>query len=537
MRVTCERCLRRYEVPDGTVQGRKIRARCKCGARVVLRGPNAEDSSPHSSPDSSAAKRPVRWFVDITSWEPIAMEADQLVRAFEAGRIDAETLVWRKGMPDWRRLREVEELAQRLLADADGHAPAAARNEVSLPSPPRPSRSRNAPTRSELPQPSAATGTAPGREGTEKPGPATLRGFRVADLGDEAPVQGAASPFQPRRTGTPAMGTRVARAALGSRRSDEALRVRARDVPASDETPAQKPSSISLRSEALGAQRKKSSGRPLWALAAAAAALVVVVQGVLVDEAELPSPPTELGETARSEAPRESSLRSELGLEPNPATESTSTSRAAAGAGHDPAGSLAPATSEAPRPPLPTGMADETRSKPTPAADAPRENERVAQKPTALTKRAAAPAPPPARKPRVAAARPARATTTQSVARLQRAKKPRPATSGTLAKAPSISVVPRPQPEPFQREEARRQMQLASGRASACGPSSRVPATSGAVRVVVEPWGRVSRVIHLNQAFVGTSLGLCVMEAFQKVRVPPFEGDAQTLSGSFSIAR
>ena len=28
MRVTCDRCLRRYDVPDATVKGRKIRARC-----------------------------------------------------------------------------------------------------------------------------------------------------------------------------------------------------------------------------------------------------------------------------------------------------------------------------------------------------------------------------------------------------------------------------------------------------------------------------------------------------------------------------
>src|SRR6188508_181063 len=131
MRVTCERCLRRYDVPDATVKGRKIRARCKCGARVVVQDEErAARSSSGGSQTTGSIHRPVRWFVDITSWEPIAMDLRQLVRAFDGGRIDADTLVWRKGMPDWRRLRDVSELAERLMG-ADAAAKAAA-PEVSV---------------------------------------------------------------------------------------------------------------------------------------------------------------------------------------------------------------------------------------------------------------------------------------------------------------------------------------------------------------------------------------------------------------------
>jgi len=116
MRVTCDRCLRRYDVPDATVKGRKIRARCKCGARVIVQDEErAARSSASGSQTTGSIQRPVRWFVDITSWEPIAMDLRQLVRAFDGGRIDADTLVWRKGMPDWRRLRDVPELAERLM--------------------------------------------------------------------------------------------------------------------------------------------------------------------------------------------------------------------------------------------------------------------------------------------------------------------------------------------------------------------------------------------------------------------------------------
>ncbi|MEY4547830.1 MAG: hypothetical protein RL685_4025 [Pseudomonadota bacterium] len=58
-----------------------------------------------------------RWFVDITSWEPIAMSLAQLALAFEKGRVGASTLVWRTGMPDWQPLGDVPELAKRFNID------------------------------------------------------------------------------------------------------------------------------------------------------------------------------------------------------------------------------------------------------------------------------------------------------------------------------------------------------------------------------------------------------------------------------------
>lgn len=152
MRVTCERCLRRYDVPDATVKGRKIRARCKCGARVVVQDEErAARSSAGGGQTTGSIQRPVRWFVDITSWEPIAMDLRQLVRAFDGGRIDADTLVWRKGMPDWRRLRDVTELAERLMGtDANGKSPVQEpsmepANAASEPPPRQPERSRTPP--------------------------------------------------------------------------------------------------------------------------------------------------------------------------------------------------------------------------------------------------------------------------------------------------------------------------------------------------------------------------------------------------------
>ena len=75
---------------------------------------------------------------------------------------------------------------------------------------------------------------------------------------------------------------------------------------------------------------------------------------------------------------------------------------------------------------------------------------------------------------------------------------------------------------------------MAAWKASTCdqmGPTR----GSGRVNVLIEPWGRVVRVTHLNQAFEGTPVGLCVVQAFQQLQVPPFDGDSKSLTGSFVI--
>jgi hypothetical protein len=55
------------------------------------------------------------------------------------------------------------------------------------------------------------------------------------------------------------------------------------------------------------------------------------------------------------------------------------------------------------------------------------------------------------------------------------------------------------------------------------------------VKVAIEPWGRVGRVTHLNQDFVGTPVGVCVMQAFQDMRVPPFDGNSRSIAGEFVV--
>jgi hypothetical protein len=43
------------------------------------------------------------------------------------------------------------------------------------------------------------------------------------------------------------------------------------------------------------------------------------------------------------------------------------------------------------------------------------------------------------------------------------------------------------------------------------------------------------RVTHLEQGFVGTPVGICVMQAYQQLQVSPFEGGTRSLIGSFYV--
>jgi hypothetical protein len=348
MRVTCERCLRRYDVPDATVKGRKIRARCKCGARVVVQDEErAAQSVAAGSQTTGSIQRPVRWFVDITSWEPIAMDLRQLVRAFDAGRIDADTLVWRKGMPDWRRLRDVPDLADRLIGPEDAKQDTASdassegRGSGSEPPPRQSERSRTPPasyavtesvdaltrqpdsqssdaastslpggpaSRSETvergsqaaegsePAPSRPMGVRKERKQPSRPGAAANRPSRtitqtgLPTANETARLSVAPSVSLALVESSPEPGPRSSASGAASSAPASASGARARDsrsiTPAvaqrrpssSDETPAQKPSSISVHPDSLGQSFSRPRGRRLVAIAAIVLGTAFIVQ-------------------------------------------------------------------------------------------------------------------------------------------------------------------------------------------------------------------------------------------------------------------
>lgn len=658
MRVTCERCLRRYDVPDATVKGRKIRARCKCGARVVVQDEErAAKSSPVGSHTTGSIQRPARWFVDITSWEPIAMDLRQLIRAFDAGRIDADTLVWRKGMPDWRRLREVSELADRLIgADAArksaapetptevstaGSEPPARQSERSRTPPasytvgakPSADASPNASSRLSVPPPgddarssapplAESTGTLAGpSNGTVASNgarPSSVPSERVASLppAPEGTASAAASGNRKSRAksngskssngkangrsdrlSSPGQGRTITQTGLSappelnrrfsappgnssqqeaegagrpsvpgapdssprnSRESRNPTLIGAfRRIPSSDETPAQKPSSISVPPGAMSSTPQRPRGKRLLALAA------VVIGGVLLAQRFVLSSQADEHELAARAEPSEQPKRVErTALESKPSTHfapvpslpsfiGPAVSDGPPGESKTPPQLVTPEgvshareTSSPVLPPKPSaassGQALEPPAAPKPASQKGGRTGRSTPPSRELTLATDEPSwgRPPSSEPASATDEEQRAASAPSSSSPSHA-----APAAETTKEPVETEAPKPVASPgvpssearaFANEQAQQQLAAAANEASRCA-SLGATRGSGKVNVSIATWGRVVRVAHLNQAFVGTPVGVCVMEAFQKVLVPPFDGATQTVMGSFLI--
>jgi hypothetical protein len=109
----------------------------------------------------------------------------------------------------------------------------------------------------------------------------------------------------------------------------------------------------------------------------------------------------------------------------------------------------------------------------------------------------------------------------------------RPAAAPAAAPEPAPAPVAR-QPRPFDEALATHQFEAAVAKAAACAQQGTTRGR-GRVKVAIEPWGRVGRVTHLNQDFVGTPVGSCVVQAFQEMRLPPFDGNARSISGEFVV--
>lgn len=655
MRVTCERCLRRYDVPDATVKGRKIRARCKCGARVVVQDEErAAKSLAAGSQTTGSIQRPVRWFVDITSWEPIAMDMRQLVRAFDAGRIDADTLVWRKGMPDWRRLRDISELAERLVG-AGGDAseksaseppPADLSQSTSEPPPRQSERSRTPPAsytvsgRSGSEPPVAGEGAAPlgavaqgaDRRSSVPPGlspsmasaggsssvslgspsfsstststasigmvppPSAHERASAADDSSNAPPSRrstpSGSPRAPSRRGrsktpsrpnaslapvpsrtvtqtgleSPAEVTARSSIAPGAgAASGEAVATRTRDSrtsvapaggrrqPSSDETPAQKPSSLSVPPGAIVEGRSRARGRRILAIAA------LVLGGAFIlrqfasggDGAKVTADHrVDAVHAPQQVAPeRKAAAGQPLPSAPAPDSSSPSTAHAAAephaagpavaaGATKSAAGTPTPAGSALlPAAPSATPLNVEASAKETvgavpPVADAPKLPELRAPIAAPAASKPESPAPAARPLPAPVAALPPPVAKPQPPAAISKppaAIAPPPAAPAAAAPAPVAR-----EPRPFDETLATQQFQAAVAKANSCGQQGTTRGT-GRVKVAIEPWGRVGRVTHLNQEFVGTPVGLCIMQAFQEIRVPPFDGNSRSIAGEFVV--
>jgi hypothetical protein len=339
-----------------------------------------------------------------------------------------------------------------------------------------------------------------------------------------------------------------------------------RRVPSSDETPAQKPSSMSVSPGRSAASTGRPRGRQLALLAAGLLAGAVLIQRAIVDDgptaavdatspkdarpaagaaerqqmALAPTSPEGPGAAPDREldAPRPQPV-----IAPAPADPESAPGISIAEPDEAPSGVAAAATQSTAAPVPPRPRAPKPRVAPPqvtkPQVAKPQVAKPQVAKPQAQVAKAAgtdgSSAPAPAVAPeRKSASDGPRAILTPTGAPPSNAASPALTPTDDDQRDAPAPAAPKPAEKAFQAELANQQMGIAAWKASTCGNAGETRG-AGKVRLLVESWGRVVRVTHLNQAFVGTPVGLCVMEAFQQVRVPPFEGGAQTLTGSFSV--
>jgi len=137
VKISCPACAAKYSIADEKVQDRLAKIRCrKCGTTIVIDGKvqpvniYAADGSMPAHSDPSAEGSAGEYSVDLGDNDQRTMSLHDLIDAYNAGTVTAETYLWTEGMADWKPLSEFPEVVD-ALHQAASHpavpaAPAAA---------------------------------------------------------------------------------------------------------------------------------------------------------------------------------------------------------------------------------------------------------------------------------------------------------------------------------------------------------------------------------------------------------------------------
>ncbi len=115
MNIACIACPARYAVPDGKIAGRKVRITCKrCSTPLIIDGtvspPTVRGDGVRSQPPAA------RYLLALTEVDREEADPEQVARLYAGGKINAQTLAWKKGMGTWLTLFEIDDIAKALKA-------------------------------------------------------------------------------------------------------------------------------------------------------------------------------------------------------------------------------------------------------------------------------------------------------------------------------------------------------------------------------------------------------------------------------------
>ena len=136
MKISCPACSAKYSIADEKVQDRLAKIRCrKCGSTIVIDGKQnppqvtttaGEGGDAHALADAAVTSSGTEYSVDFGEGDQRNMAVSELVDAYNAGQVTAETYVWAEGFSDWKPLGEVQEISDALRAGSGAGRPAAA---------------------------------------------------------------------------------------------------------------------------------------------------------------------------------------------------------------------------------------------------------------------------------------------------------------------------------------------------------------------------------------------------------------------------
>lgn len=131
MKITCHSCGAKYTVSDEKVQGKTVKMKCrKCSSTIVV-GASAQADGSHGAEDATALHQtdaaaesppPGSFLVSVSDNDQRTMTLAEVVEAYNAGVITAETYVFSDGMADWQGLAENEQIVAALNEAAQATA-------------------------------------------------------------------------------------------------------------------------------------------------------------------------------------------------------------------------------------------------------------------------------------------------------------------------------------------------------------------------------------------------------------------------------
>jgi predicted Zn finger-like uncharacterized protein len=148
VKISCPACAAKYSIADEKVHDRLAKIRCrKCGTTIVIDGktspPNVYAAEAGTIETSPAAPAPDaggggggEYSVDFGDNDQRTMQLSEIIAAYNAGQVTAETYVWAEGMGDWQPLGEVPQIVDALHSAASRPSGAGSRQSARPSSPP-----------------------------------------------------------------------------------------------------------------------------------------------------------------------------------------------------------------------------------------------------------------------------------------------------------------------------------------------------------------------------------------------------------------